>query len=232
MLAALPLAAAPPVLIVADEFPAMEVLAGTLKAAEGIEVQIVDQREMPEDLSKYPAVIVYIHRNIAERTENALIGYTEGGGKLVLLHHSISSAKRANKRWLPFLGVKLPEGDYQQGGYKYFDPVTLEIVDLAPREFVTTYKVPWDNTQPRPSFTLKETEVYLNHVLEGDRKILLGFEWKDPSGKAWAQNTAGWYRKAGKGWVFYFMPGHSKEEFENPAYSRIIVNAVAWKPVG
>ncbi len=232
LLAAAPLAAAEPVLIVADEFPAMEVLAGKLKAAEGIEARIVDQREMPQDLGKYPAVLVYIHRNIAERTENALIDYTERGGKLVLLHHSISSAKRANKRWLPFLGVKLPEGDWQQGGYKYFDPVTLDVVDIAPREFITTYKVAWEKMAPRyGSFTLANTEVYLNHVLSGSHTLLLGFIWKDPAGRVWGQDTAGWYKKAGAGWVFYFMPGHSKEEFENPAYSRIVVNAVVWKPV-
>jgi type 1 glutamine amidotransferase len=44
------------------------------------------------------------------------------------------------------------------------------------------------------------------------------------------QERAGWCKPAGKGWLFYFMPGHSVLEFENPAYTRIIANAIVWRP--
>jgi len=50
------------VLIVADEFPAMEALAGRLKSGEGISSRIVKQTDLPADLAKFPAVIVYLHR--------------------------------------------------------------------------------------------------------------------------------------------------------------------------
>ena len=43
------------------------------------------------------------------------------------------------------------------------------------------------------------------------------------------QDRAAWYKKAGKGIIFYFMPGHSAKEFENPAYAQILVNAVTFK---
>jgi len=73
---------------------------------------------------------VYIHKDIAEGPEVAFIDYAKGGGKLVLLHHSISSGKRKNKYWLPFLGVELPDKPFDQGGYKYFDPATFQIVKV------------------------------------------------------------------------------------------------------
>jgi type 1 glutamine amidotransferase len=44
------------------------------------------------------------------------------------------------------------------------------------------------------------------------------------------QNTAGWIRLAGKGWIIYLSPGHSMKDFENPTYSRIVLNAVIFKP--
>jgi type 1 glutamine amidotransferase len=31
-----------------------------------------------------------------------------------------------------------------------------------------------------------------------------------------------------KGWLFYSQPGHAVSDFENPVYSRIIMNAVQY----
>jgi len=240
---AFPLVSAAQVLIVADEFPAMQVLADKLKAGEGLESRIVKQDELPPDLTPFSAVIVYIHTNLGEPAEKACIAYANSGGKLILLHHSISSGKRANQFWFPFLGVSLPTTPFEAGGYKYFDPITMEIVNLAPAHTITSRRITWDARtpyrsaagdtaeKPYPAFTLTKTEVYLNHVLTGPRTVLLGLKFTDPAtGKTYMQDTAGWYRPAGKGWVFYFMPGHSSAEFEHPIYSQIVVNAVAWKP--
>jgi DNA polymerase-4 len=163
------------VLIVADEIPAMQVLAGRLKAEEGIESRIVKQGEMPEELSSCPAVIVYIHKNLAEATERALIQYATGGGRLILLHHSISSAKRKNKEWFKFLGVRLSTGDVQEGGYQWAEGVTMTIVVLKPEHFITTHKVNWPErvdwnppgataSEQHSAVTLTETEVYYAEV--------------------------------------------------------------------
>ena len=95
--------AAGSVLIVADEFPAMEVLAAKLKAAEGIDCKIVKQTEIPADLSQFRAMVVYIHGDMKDPAEKAFINYARGGGRLILLHHSISSGKRRNQFWIPFV---------------------------------------------------------------------------------------------------------------------------------
>jgi hypothetical protein len=237
-----PLAAASDVLVVADEFPAMEVLARHLKAGAGVASTIVKQDAIPSDTARFSSLVVYIHRTITEPAEKAFIDYANNGGRLILLHHSISSGKRGNRWWFPFLGISLPAQEFAQGGYKYFEGIRMEIVNLAPKEYITTHRVKYparieyrssdlgSAERARPGFALDDTEVYLNHVFSGERKILLGLKYHEPqSGRTYMQDRAGWYKRAGKGWVLYFMPGHSVKEFENPVYSQILVNAVTAK---
>ena len=231
--------AAGPVLIVADEFPAMEVLAAKLKAAEGIDSKIVKQTEIPADLAQFRAMVVYIHGDIKDPAEKTFINFARNGGRLILLHHSISSGKRRNQYWTPFVGVELPYGEFETGGYRWIDPVKLDIVNLAPEHYVTTHKIEYGlkflysrsdikgREKQYDGFHLEETEVYLNHVFLEPHQILLGLKYKDENtGKTFMQDRAGWYKRAGKGHLFYFMEGHSVKEFQNPVYSQMVVNAV------
>src|SRR5437899_10127995 len=129
------------VLIVADESPGMAVLASKLKSEEKISSKVISQKDLPENLAAFEAVAVYIHKDLSESAENAFIAYALGGGKLVLLHHSISSGKRKNAHWFSFLGVNLPEGDFNHGGYKWIEGVSLDLVNLNPNHFIMTNKV-------------------------------------------------------------------------------------------
>jgi len=226
--------AAKPVLIISDGAP-IRLLAVQLKA-HGIESETVSEDAIPASLTSYPAVLVYLHKVLAAPAEKAFIAYANAGGKLIVLHHSISSQKRQNPAWLDFLGVKLPEGDVTQGGYKYYDPINLTLVNLAPKNWITTHDVHWSSRaeyrgEDRDAIELPATEVYLNHVLDGPHTLLLGLQFRDEkSGTTYQQDTAGWIRKAGKGWVMYFMAGHSGKEFEDPAYAQILANAVNFRP--
>jgi hypothetical protein len=231
------------VLIVADEIPAMQVLAAKLKAEEQRTATIVTQKDLPASLKPFSAVVVYIHRNLDPAAERAFIDYTRAGGKLVPLHHSISSGKRKNQDWFALLGVTLPLGDVSQGGYKWIEPATLELINLAPDHFITTNKIAYPAAPRYPipvaggitrlaqGFTLRDSEVYLNHVLAEPRAPLLAFRYVEPkTGKVYQQPTAGWVRAAGEGWIVYFMPGHTVAEFEDPIYSRLVLNAIVWRP--
>lgn len=229
------------VLIVADEFPAMEVLSARLKTDADVTARIVAQTNLPAELAPFPAVIVYIHRDLQPTAERALIDYTLAGGKLIALHHSISSGKRKNKDWFRFLGVTLPTGPVSAGGYQWTEGVTLSLVNLAPDHFITTHKItyperipfapPGESERRLPGFTLTESEVYLNHVLSGPRTLLLGLKYTDAkTGQVYQQRHAGWLKPAGKGWIIYLMAGHSARDFEDPVYGRIVSNAVIWKP--
>lgn len=230
-------------LIVADEFPAMRVLARQLQARAGVASQIVAQTNLPADLGRFEAVVVYVHRSLQAQAEQALVQYTRAGGKLIPLHHSISSGKRTNQLWFPFLGVTLPPGSLSQGGYTWLEPVSVEFVCLAPDHFITTHQVVYprqilyrrgDGSEPeapRPGFRLENSEVYLNHTFTGPRTVLMGLRYTDAqTGRVYMQDRAGWMRPAGKGWILYFQPGHSPADFEEPAYAQILANAVLFRP--
>lgn len=238
LLALSPLAAAPgEVLIVADEIPAMQVLAKALKAQEGINSTIVLQTALPASLEPYQAVIVYIHKALHAGPEKAFIDYTRQGGKLILLHHTISSIKRENAHWFDFMGIDLLKKDVSEGGYKWKEKADMELVNLAPRHFITSHKVNYEQKfaytseaggkkKKLPGFALRDTEVYLNHVYLRPRTILMGFSYTDETGKVWMQDRSAWCMPAGKGWIFYAQPGHTKEDFAHPVYARILANAV------
>ncbi|WP_428658177.1 ThuA domain-containing protein [Runella sp.] len=228
------------VLIVADEIPAMQVLTQALKAQEGISTRVVFQNDLPNSLTGYRAVIVYIHKDIDSGSEKAFIQYAKNGGKLLVLHHSISSAKRKNAEWFPFLGIDLSKKDVSEGGYKYVGDITMEVVNLAPDHFITSNKITYDASiaytregqseeKNLPGFVLPNTEAFLNHDLQKSRTILLGFKMKDATGKVWMQDRSAWCMPVEKGWVFYSQPGHSSTDFANPIYTRIIANAVIYK---
>lgn len=226
-------------LLVADELPAMERLAARLGALEGVKCSLTRPEAMGADLGGYDAVAVYIHGGLPPAAEAAFIRYAEAGGRLVLLHHSISSGKRANRDWFRFLGVTLPEEGPSR--YRWIEGVTLEVVNLAPRHPIPSRGVRYPERIPfaraarperrLPGFRLHDSEVYLNHALAGPRTPLLGLRWTDPrSGEILMQETAGWVRVAGRGHVVYLMPGHNAREFDDPTYTRIVANAVVWRP--
>jgi hypothetical protein len=119
----------------------------------------------------------------------------------------------------------------------------MEMVNLAPRRYVTTHNVQYaektaytstelgGGEKQYPAFELKDTEVFINHKLQDERTILLGIKVREPKfGTLYMQDSGGWYKKTGKGSVFYFMPGHTGHEFEDSAYSQIVVNSVSFKP--
>jgi hypothetical protein len=231
------------VLIVADEFPVMQAVAERLKAEEHISSQLVAQKDLPASLGSFEAVIVYIHGALSEKAEDAFIAYTKAGGKLVCLHHSISSGKRKNAHWFSFLGVSLPEGPLSSGGYKWTEGVSWELANLNANHFIMTNgvsypaQVAYSSTNAAstsgslPGFALNNSEVYLNHVHTEPRTLLMGLKYKDEAtGTTYMQDRAGWIKPAGKGWIVYLMPGHRQSDFDNVAYGRIVLNAVIWTP--
>lgn len=228
-------------LIVADEMPQMELLAKILRSRASTSADLVKQADMPADISRYRAVFVFVHRVLEESAEKPLVDYANAGGRLILLHHSISQGKGKNKYWFPFLGMRLTPGDPEKGLYKWINPATYTVVNLAPDNYITSHNVKYParvrykssdlGTPEReyPAFTLENSEVFLNHAFtDGKEKtILLGFKWQDPkTGKVWMQDRAGWYKAAGKGWVIYLQPGHAVSDIENSTYSQIVLNAV------
>lgn len=233
------------VLIIQDELPQMEVLATFLRQQGKLSVTIADQQSMPEDISAYEAVVVFIHKDLLEKAERAIIKYTKNGGRLVCLHHSISSKKALNKFYFDFLGMRLDKGPMETGGYKW-KACSWSLVNLNSQHFITNSGVAWNekatytpsdypsSQRDYPSITLKEdSEVFVNHKFTDGREktVLCGMVYHDvESGKTYMQDRGAWIKKQGKGTIVYFMPGHAVSDYENKSISQIILNAITWPP--
>jgi hypothetical protein len=238
------------VLIVMDERPPMEALAKVLQP-RGIVSTIVDQKSLPEDWSRFDAVIDYIHFNLREATERKIVDYTKAGGRYVCLHHAIGSPRATNTLFFDFLGIQLPayeqarEPSQPGGHYAWRDGVDLTVVNLQPGHYITSHEVAWPEKiayrpsdspsaeREYPALTLKHAEVYLNHEFTDGREktVLLGFRYVDDrNGALYMQDREGWLKPSGKGFIVYLQMGHSSHDLENPVVAQIIANAVTWRP--
>lgn len=229
------------VIIIQDEMPQMDVLASFLREAGAKSVLIADQQTVPREMSSFEAVIVFIHRDLSEETEKLIIDYTKKGGKLICLHHSISSKKAANEFYFDFLGMQLDSGTMEEGGYKW-KASGWSLVNLNQQHYVTKFKVDWGDpidyassdqpsvTRSYPSIRLEDdSEVFINHKFTDGREktVLCGIVYRDKeSGRTYMQDRGLWLKRCGKGTIVYFMPGHAASDYENPNVSQIILNAI------
>jgi len=231
------------VLIIQDERLQMDVLAKFLEEKGKLPVTIVDQQSRPKELSSYKAVIVFIHKELAEQTERAIIDYTKAGGRLVCLHHSISRVKAENKFYFDFLGVRLNKGAMEDGGYA-FKASSWTLVNLSSKHYITNNDIEWNNEvryassdQPSveksyPCTRLKDdSEVFVNHrFTDGrDKTVLCGLIYTDKAtGKTYMQDRGGWIKTQGKGTIVYLMPGHCASDYQNQRVAQMVLNAVTW----
>jgi type 1 glutamine amidotransferase len=147
--------------------------------------------------------------------------------------------------------VRLPGNEISKepappgGHYAWRHDVDYAVVNLAPTHHITSrdvawpdkvaYKSPFTSGSERqmPAFTLKNAEPYMNvEFTDGREKtLLLGFKYLDDrNGALFMQDTVGWVKPAGKGWIVYLQMGHTTAEFEHPAVAQMVLNAVTWKP--
>jgi hypothetical protein len=231
------------VLIIQDELPQMTVLADFLRAKAGLSVTITEQTSLPKDLSAYRAVIVFIHRNLAEPTEKAIIAYTRKGGRLICLHHSISRAKAANHFYFDFLGVRLDKEAMEAGGYAY-KASGWSLVNLHPRHYITGFQVQWGDVIPYtpsdspsaegayPSIRLQDnSEVFINHKFTDGREktVLCGLVYRDKeTNRTYMQDRGVWIKRQGQGTIVYFMPGHTASDYQDNRIPQMILNAIRW----
>ncbi len=233
------------VLVIQDELPQMKVLASFLQEKGRLSVTIRDQASLPRDLSAYRAVLVFIHRDLQDTTEKAIIDYTQKGGRLICLHHSISRVKAANKFYFGFLGVRLDQGPMAAGGYAY-KASGWSLVNLNPRHYITSFQVDWTQTtaytpSDAPSVEgtyasirlADDSEVFINHKFTDGREkaVLCGLVYHDKeANRTYMQDRGAWIKEQGKGIIIYFMPGHTASDYQKNGISQMILNAIRWTP--
>ncbi len=236
--------AAPRVVIVADKEGELPALAAALEKRGGYEVESLAQKRVEGGFGGCAAVVMYVHRPIILAVEKALLDYARGGGRLLVLHHGIASAKWKNPAWLEFVGIHMAPRKDPERPWRVYPNVTHTIVNLAPGHYVTSHKVRYDrevdyvspDSEKRrgrfPALDLPDTEIFCNQQhTDGDVKtVLLGYRYENPPGKAEMEDTSGWMKPTGKGWLFYLQPGHAEHDFKNPNFVQIILNCLDWQP--
>ncbi|HET6568610.1 MAG TPA: ThuA domain-containing protein [Rhodothermales bacterium] len=245
------------VLIIQDERPQIDVLSAYLEKHGDLDVSVIEQDALPADLSHYKAVLLFVHGDLDEAVERAVIAYTKGGGRFIPLHHAISSGKAANEHYFDFLGIRLDNPTQSSGpvepgggyGWRHEETdgsgVTLTVVNLNPHHYITSHEVDWGEPIPytssdtpsveemAPSISLPNSEVYLNHKFTDGREktVLMGLKYYDDrTGKLFMQDRAGWIKRQGEGEIIYLMPGHSVSDYQNPNVAQMILNAIEWQP--
>ena len=236
------------VLILADKSDEMPEL-GQLIQRGGWGTTQLAQKDWNTSAFGFDAIVVYIHEPMLEPVEKALIDYAGQGGRLVVVHHALASAKMQNPRWLEFLGVRIfPRTDPVAPWFVSGD-VTFTVVNLAPKHFITSNGIKYDETVSYrsatrqevngefPAFVMEKSEVFHNQRnTDGDAKILLlAYRLDEPNAGELPANvpafeeTAGWLKKTGKGWTVYLQPGHAPKDFQHPVFGQILLNALVWK---
>jgi len=236
-------AAEPMVYIVHDEAEPMEMLGAALESA-GYTTFVEEQTPFVQRLRDIVprAIFMYVHGDMSSGVEIDLINYAAKGGRLIIMHHGIASAKVRSRRWLPFLGISILSRDHATHPWRVLRG-DVQVVNLRRDHYVTTHKVEYPHkVSYRPSdepsteqdldgFTLPDTEMFLNqHFTDGRRKTVLIGSQIVVDGETYAQDRAGWMMPMGSGHVFYFQQGHRAEDFQNPTFMQILLNAVSWKP--
>ncbi len=232
-------------LIVHDEWETIEDFAGYLEKEAGYNVTQTVEKDFPEELKKFDAIIMYIHGGMTSKCAQGLIAYAENGGRLLVLHHGIASNKNKTPEWLKFLGIHLNREEGTENYYEWIEEITSNFVNLHPNHYITSHNVTYDkkvsytsSDTPSlpgefPALELHETEVYINHQFTDGREktVLFGFRYEDAkTGKVIMQDRSGWYKPVKKGLLFYLQPGHSKTDFANPNFAQIVRNCLTWTP--
>lgn len=232
------------VLIIQDERPQIDVLAKFLTEKGKLPVTIVEQKSLAKQLFAHKAVIVFIHGRLYEQTERAIINYTKAGGRLICLHHSISSRKAENKFYFKFLGMQLNKGPMEDGGYAW-KASSWTLVNLNTKHYITNQNIKWKEqvtytSSDQPSIektyagiNLKDdSEVFIKHrFTDGREKIVLcGLIYTDEStGKTYMQDRGVWIKNQGKGTIVYLMPGHCVSDYQNENIAQMVLNAINWQ---
>lgn len=232
--------------VVADEFDQMKALGEFLQKKSNITLQLFEQKNFPAKIpSSIQGVIEFVHMKLDDPVAQTIMDYTLKGGKTVILHHGISSGKKETKGWYEFLGVNLDQSKEAKFPYHYFHDTDFSFVNLNPAHYITSHNVHYSQTiryrssdtpseeKEYPALVFKNSEVFVNHAFTDGREktVLFGFTCKNPqTGETIAQDRSGWCKPKGKGWIFYFHPGHITEDYRNSDFCQIILNCFTWKP--
>ena len=171
--------------------------------------------EFDDDL--YDVIVFYnFRRPISKTSQCNFIKLTEQGTGLVILHHAIAGFPDW-PQWRQIVGAKYFLQDTEEDGQMwkrctYQHDVEMPVDIAAPQHPVTC--------GVKPFIILDET--YKGYRLEPDNHLLLTAD--HPA----SQRQIGWTRTFNQSRICCIQLGHGKDAYENPAYRKLLRQAIHW----
>ena len=132
--------------VVGDEPIPMQALKRVLESGSH-QVTLFEQKEFASSGGQKPAaILMYVHGELEESVGKRLIAFTREGGRLVILHHGIASAKNKSPYWMEFVGMEILPKNAPEYPWAVIYGVELESVNLAQGHPVTTQHVNYTTT--------------------------------------------------------------------------------------
>ena len=210
---------------------------------QGHQLTCFSETDRHDHLAGFDAGFMYIHKPLESKVERALLAYANNGGRLIVLHHGISSSNLKNPDWLRFVGIHLEAPDAVSHPWKVESNSEHALINLNPGHYVTTNGVEYVDSRQYTSsdspsasadyeaVVFVSTEFFRNqHIADGREKtVLFGSRCEvADTGEIVMQDRGGWFKRTGSGWLFYFQPGHVAGDFETRAYLQILHNCLTW----
>jgi type 1 glutamine amidotransferase len=192
-----------------DHGPKAPILEKLLKDLGGFQVTPEKDLKKLTDVKRadYDVLLFYGSPQSNELQDRAIEKFVEEGGGVVALHHASAGG---SKEWIRLIGGKFA------GHIAGTHPLNVVITD---KDHPITKGV-----EP---FTIVDEE-YKHNFAPVERKVLAKFRERPEKSDQKANMDILWTRDVGKGRVVYTGLGHGKEAFENPAWQKLVAQAILW----
>jgi type 1 glutamine amidotransferase len=192
-----------------DFGPKAPILEKLLKDLGGFQVTPQKDLKKLEDVKRadYDVLLFYGSPQSNELQDRAIAKFVEDGGGVVALHHASAGG---SKDWIRLIGGRF--AGHIAGTHK------LNVV-VTDKDHPVTKGI--------DAFTIEDEE-YKHSFADVERKVLAKFRERPEKSDQKANMDILWTREVGKGKVVYTGLGHGKEAFENPAWQKLVAQAILW----
>lgn len=129
-----------------------------------------------------PACVIVYNKNLMGRLNvKAIKKYCAQGGKVITLHHNVSSMMLRRPEWLDFVQVYIKRGDDAEYPWSVIEGGDLYLTNLQPNSEITTEGIEYDAEVPELNLREDPSKMVLTHELKGEAKTEYQERKKEPA---------------------------------------------------
>lgn len=111
-------------------------------------------------------IITYNKNLIKKRNVKTIKEYCANGGKLIALHHNVSSMMLRRPEWLDLMKINIVKGDDAEYPWSVIEGGDLYLTNLQPDNAITTKGIEYDSEVPMLKLSVDPTKKVLTHELD------------------------------------------------------------------